>query len=125
MSSTGCPSTSCVTVTANSFKSSPTGSVQEIAIFELLTLTVKFDTSALLRADKTSLAEYYNKLFQIGVVTINEVRKALDLPAIDNGDKSFVQVNVMTLDNAVNNVPTDNAITNLNPEEDVTETEQE
>jgi HK97 family phage portal protein len=86
-------------------------------------IEVKFDTSALLRADKTSLAEYYNKLFQIGVVTINEVRKALDLPAIDNGDKSFVQVNVMTLDNAVNNVPTDNAITNINPENDVTETE--
>lgn len=86
---------------------------------------VKFDTSALLRADKTSLAEYYNKLFQIGVVTINEVRKALDLPAIDNGDKSFVQVNIMPLDNAVNNKPTDNSITNLNPEKDVTETEQE
>ena len=86
-------------------------------------IEVKFDTSALLRADKTSLAEYYNKLFQIGVVTINEVRKALDLPAIDNGDKSFVQVNVMTLDNAVNNVPTDNAITNINPENDGTETE--
>lgn len=92
---------------------------------ERANIEVKFDTSALLRADKTSLAEYYNKLFQIGVVTINEVRKALDLPAIDNGDKSFVQVNVMTLDNAVNNVPTDNAITNLNPENDVTETEQE
>ena len=55
-------------------------------------IEVKFDTSALLRADKTSLAEYYNKLFQIGAVTVNEIRKALDLPAIDNGDKSFVQV---------------------------------
>lgn len=88
-------------------------------------IEVKFDTSALLRADKTSLAEYYNKLFQIGAVTVNEIRKALDLPAINNGDKSFVQVNIMPLDNAVNNVPTDNAITNLNPENDVTETEQE
>lgn len=89
-------------------------------------IEVKFDTSALLRADKTSLAEYYNKLFQIGAVTVNEIRKALDLPAIENGDKSFVQVNIMTLDNAVNNVPTDKAITNpLKPEEDVTETEQE
>lgn len=75
-------------------------------------IEVRFDTSALLRADKSSLAEYYNKLFQIGAVTINEVRKALDLPAIDNGDKSFVQVNVMTLDNAVNNVPANNNIEN-------------
>ena len=89
-------------------------------------IEVKFDTSALLRADKTSLAEYYNKLFNIGAVTVNEIRKALDLPAIENGDKSFVQVNIMTLDNAVNNIPTDNAITNpLTPEEDVTETQQE
>ena len=82
-------------------------------------IEVKFDTSALLRADKTSLAEYYNKLFQIGVVTPNEIRKVLDLPAIDNGDKTFVQVNIMPLDNAVNNIPSNNNINN------VTETEQE
>lgn len=58
-------------------------------------------TSVLLRADKASLASYYNTLFQIGVITPNEIRKNLDLPAIENGDKSFVQVNVQTLDNAV------------------------
>ena len=64
-------------------------------------LDIKFDTSVLLRADKASLAEYYNKLFQMGVVSINEVRCALDLKPIENGDHSFVQVNVQTLDNAV------------------------
>ena len=62
---------------------------------------MRFDTSVLLRADKASLASYYNTLFQIGVITPNEIRKNLDLPAIENGDKSFVQVNVQTLDNAV------------------------
>ena len=35
------------------------------------------------------------------MITPNEIRKNLDLPAIENGDKSFVQVNVQTLDNAV------------------------
>ena len=68
---------------------------------ERSTIDVRFDTSVLLRADKASQASYYNTLFQIGVITPNEIRKALDLEPLDNGDKSFVQVNVMTLDNAV------------------------
>ena len=70
---------------------------------ERSSVDVRFDTSILLRADKASQAEYYNKLFQIGVITPNEIRKALDLEPLDGGDKSFVQVNVQTLENAVNN----------------------
>lgn len=65
------------------------------------TVDVRFDTSVLLRADKASQASYYNTLFQIGVITPNEIRKALDLEPLENGDKSFVQVNVTTLDKAV------------------------
>ena len=79
---------------------------------ERSTIDVRFDTSVLLRADKASQASYYNTLFQIGVITPNEIRKALDLEPLENGDKSFVQVNVMTLDNAVDNVPSNNAIEN-------------
>lgn len=75
-------------------------------------IDVRFDTSVLLRADKSSLAAYYQTLFNIGVITPNEIRKQLDLEPLENGDKSFVQVNVMTLDNAVNNIPSNNAITN-------------
>ena len=66
-------------------------------------IEVRFDTSVLLRADKASLASYYNTLFQIGVISTNEIRKALDLPAIGNGNHTFVQVNVQTLENAVKN----------------------
>lgn len=58
-------------------------------------------------ADKTE-AEYLNKLFQIGSITPNEIRRRLDLPALDNGDSAFVQVNIQTLDNAVNNINTEN-----------------
>ena len=65
-------------------------------------IDVRFDTSSLLRADKASQASYYNTLFQIGAITPNEIRKALDLEPLENGDKSFVQVNVQTLDNATN-----------------------
>lgn len=63
-------------------------------------IDVRFNTSTLLRADKQSLANYYNILFQIGVISPNEIRKELDLPSIENGDNTFVQVNVQTLKTA-------------------------
>lgn len=86
---------------------------------ERANIDVRFDTSVLLRADKASLANYYNTLFQIGVITPNEIRKAIDLPAIDNGDKTFVQVNVQTLDKAVTNqepITEDEGIKSLQPD---------
>lgn len=63
-------------------------------------ITVRFSTAPLLRADKQSQANYYNTLFQMGVMTINEIRRELDLPHLENGNTSFVQVNVQTLKNA-------------------------
>ena len=75
-------------------------------------IDVRFDTSVLLRADKQSLANYYNTLFNIGVVSANEIRKQLDLPAIDGGDSHFVQVNLMEIKNAANNIPSNNNIIN-------------
>ena len=38
-------------------------------------IDIRFDTSTLLRADKSSLANYYSTLFNIGVVSINDIRK--------------------------------------------------
>lgn len=73
-------------------------------------IDVRFDTSVLLRADKASLANYYNTLFNIGVISPNEIRKQLDLPAVNGGDSHFVQVNLMEIKNAANNVATNNAI---------------
>ena len=61
----------------------------------------EFNTSAILRADKAAQGEYWNKLFQIGAATPNEVRREINLSRLENGDKAFVQVNVQTLDNAV------------------------
>ena len=75
-------------------------------------IDVRFDTSVLLRADKQSLANYYNTLFNIGVVSANEIRKQLDLPAVDGGDSHFVQVNLMEIKNAANNIPSNNNIIN-------------
>lgn len=90
-------------------------------------IDVRFDTSVLLRADKVSLADYYSKLFQIGVISPNEIRRNLDMPPIEDGDKTFVQVNVQTLELASNqtkeevNDKTDNQVDVTKPEEDDTE----
>ena len=69
-------------------------------------IEVRFDTSRLLRADKQSLANYYNTLFNIGVVSCNEIRREIDLPYVEGGDAHFVQCNLMEISNAANNTPT-------------------
>lgn len=57
-------------------------------------IEIKFDTSTLLRADKTAQSNYFQKLFQTGSITPNEIRKQLDMPKIEGGDKPFVPVNM-------------------------------
>ena len=68
----------------------------------------EFDTSAILRTDKSAQAAYWKDLSVIGAATPNEVRRENNLPKIENGDKAFVQVNVQTLDNAVKEIPAKN-----------------
>ena len=75
-------------------------------------IDVRFDTSRLLRADKQSLASYYSTLFNIGVVSPNEIRREIDLPSIEGGDNHFVQVNLMEVNKAANNTPTNNNVVN-------------
>lgn len=70
---------------------------------ERANIDVRFDTSGLLRADKTSLADYYTKLFYLGVMSPNEIRRSLDLPAIEGGDHHFLQVNLQTMNATINN----------------------
>lgn len=70
-------------------------------------IDIKFNVSELLRTDKSSQAEYFSKMFQNGSMTINEIRKELDLPKLENGDNNFVQVNLQTLTNAVTSNPKD------------------
>lgn len=41
-------------------------------------------------------------LKQVGAITPNEIRKKLGQDRIEDGDKTFVQVNVQTLEQAVN-----------------------
>lgn len=57
---------------------------------------VKFDTTQLLRTDKNSLASYFSTLFNIGVLSQNEIRSMIDLEPIAKGDKHYIQVNLAT-----------------------------
>lgn len=61
----------------------------------------EFNTSVLLRTDKQSQAAYWNTMFQIGAASPNEIRKEMNLGKVAGGDKTFVQVNVQTLEKAV------------------------
>ena len=76
-------------------------------------IDVRFDTSRLLRADKQSLANYYSTLFNIGVVSLNEIRKELDLASVEGGDNHFVQVNLMEVNKAAQNIPTNKNLENV------------
>ena len=84
-------------------------------------IDVRFDTSALLRADKSALSSYFREMIQNGVMSINECRKELDLLPVEGGDKNLMQVNMMAVENIVNNVPTNSAIDNPVKEENDTD----
>jgi len=59
----------------------------------------KFRTNELLRSDANSRADYYTKLFGIGVLSPNDIRKAEDMNAIEKGDEHFVPLNLGGLEN--------------------------
>lgn len=70
-------------------------------------IDVKFDISYLIRTDKASQASYYQSMFNIGAISVNEIRKDIDLPPVENGDNNFVQVNLQTLNKSVSDDPKD------------------
>jgi HK97 family phage portal protein len=54
----------------------------------------------LLRANLDARSNYYSKLFQIGGMTVNEVRKEIGMPKYqhENADKPLVQINLVGVD---------------------------
>lgn len=63
---------------------------------------VTFDTSVLLRTDKGALADYYTKMYNLGVLTTNDIRKQLDLEPVAYGDQAFVQSNLVPINRPLN-----------------------
>ena len=60
---------------------------------------IKFDVSELLRTDKKSQDEYFTKLFNLGVLSPNDIRKELDMEEIEGGDIHCAQVNLTSIKN--------------------------
>lgn len=60
---------------------------------------IKFDVSELLRTDKKSQAEYLTKLFNLGVLSPNDIRKELDMDEIEGGDIHVAQINLTSIKN--------------------------
>lgn len=73
-------------------------------------IEVRFDTSQLLRTDKTALADYYQKLYNIGVMSINEIRKEIDMTQMSDGDTHFVAANLLSVKEAANNRPSNSML---------------
>ena len=65
-------------------------------------IEVKFNTSGLLRADKTAQATWIKTQIEGGLLTINEARRELDLPKVEGGDQPLVNNALVTLMYAIN-----------------------
>lgn len=55
---------------------------------------IVFNTTKLLRTDKDALSNYYSRMFQIGVYSIDDIRYDLNMENITNGNKHYVPVNL-------------------------------
>ncbi|MFI3298759.1 MAG: phage portal protein [Rikenellaceae bacterium] len=61
-----------------------------------------FGFKALLRGDAKTRSEVYKNLHLIGMMNPNEGRKAEDMNAYEGGDKFYVQSNMQSVDNVIN-----------------------
>ena len=62
-------------------------------------MDIKFDVNELLRTDKKSQAEYFTKLFNMGSMSPNEIRKELDMEPVEGGDIKVAQINLTSIKN--------------------------
>lgn len=84
---------------------------------------VRFDVNELLRTDKKSQAEYFTKMFNLGVMSPNDIRKELNMTPVDGGDIHVAQVNLTSIKNLTTiNATADNR---LKEEEMKTDTDTE
>jgi HK97 family phage portal protein len=58
---------------------------------------VKFNVNGLLRGNIKDRSEFYSKMIQSGVMSINEIRAKEDMNKIEDGDKHVTQLNMTTI----------------------------
>lgn len=92
-------------------------------------IAIEFDVAALLRTDKASQSAYYKEMILNGIMSVNEVRKELNLIPVEGGDTNFIAANLLSLTACANNVPANSAIQpekqEPDPEKSETEDEEE
>ena len=57
----------------------------------------------MLRTDVSAQIENYNKMFNIGVYSINEIRAMEDLEPVEGGDTHYVPVNLASSNTPIPN----------------------
>lgn len=62
-------------------------------------LDVVFDVNVILRTSLQNQADTFTKLFNIGVMTQNEIRKNLNMGPVEGGDKAMTMVNMQNSTN--------------------------
>lgn len=60
----------------------------------------KHNVEGLLRADAAARGTYYKEMFNIGAMSINEIREKEDLDPVEGGDIHLVPLNMTSLENA-------------------------
>lgn len=60
----------------------------------------KFSLDALLHGDTVGRAAFYNALFQMGVMSSNDIREKEDMNPVEGGDQRFVPLNLVPLEQA-------------------------
>jgi len=64
---------------------------------------IRFNLDSILRGDTESRAEYYNKLFQVGALSPNDIRRLENMNPIDDGDNYYRPLNFQPVDEPINN----------------------
>jgi len=70
-------------------------------------ITIEFNIEGLLRADSAARSNFYAKMTQIGVMTINEVRALENLPPVEGGDVPRMQMQNVPITDAGNGLAGD------------------
>ncbi len=73
---------------------------------EQINTSVQFKRSEMLSTDKQATATYYKEMLASGIMTINEVRREMNLMDVDNGNDLWMQLNMSTVNNLINQTPT-------------------
>lgn len=60
----------------------------------------EFNVEGLLRGDSAARGAFYTQMFNVGVLSVNDIREKENLNPVEGGDQRFVPLNMISLDKA-------------------------